>query len=43
MPYDIEPRREGDLSQLFVDTSRARSILDFEAKYSDLDFIVNTA
>lgn len=43
MPYDIEPKRTGDLSQLFADTSRAESVLGFEAKYSDLEFIVSTA
>ena len=41
--YDPAPRREGDLSQLYADATRARELIGFEARHSDIDTIIATA
>lgn len=33
IPYEIKPRRHGDLASCFCDTTRARELLNFEARY----------
>lgn len=33
IPYEIRPRRRGDLASCLCDTTRARELLNFEAKY----------
>lgn len=39
----IQKRREGDPPQIFADNSKAKSILGFETKHSDLETIIQTA
>ena len=39
----MAPRREGDPPELVADPRLARSVLDWECRYSDLDTIVGTA
>ena len=41
--YKIFKRRAGDLSKLYVDTSKAEKVLGFKTKYSDLENIIQTA
>ena len=36
VPYEIQPRRQGDIAELTADPSRARNVLGWEARY-DLD------
>jgi len=36
VPYEIQPRRKGDIAELTADPSRARNVLGWEARY-DLD------
>jgi len=43
VPYDDAPRREGDLTRLYADPERAKNILGFTAKHSDLQNIIKTA
>ena len=43
VPYDPAPRREGDVSQLYADPTRARDVLGFEARHSDIDTIIGSA
>lgn len=43
LPYDITPRRPGDLSKLYADPAKAKEILGFEPIHSDLDYIIETA
>ena len=43
VPFSESPRRAGDPPVLVADAARARQILGWEARYSDLDFIVKTA
>jgi len=43
LPYDAAPRRAGDLSQLFAKTQKAKDVLGFTPKQSDLTNIINTA
>lgn len=33
IPYEIKPRRHGDLASCLCDTTRARELLNFEARY----------
>jgi len=40
--YEFKPRREGDVSQAMAKTDKAKEILGFEAKYSDLQTILKT-
>jgi UDP-glucose 4-epimerase len=39
----MEGRREGDPPSLFADNRRARELLNFAPKHSDLDTILGTA
>lgn len=41
--FTVGPRRAGDPAKLFADNTRARSVLGFSPKYSDLDTILRTA
>ena len=41
--FDPAPRREGDLSQLYADATRARELIGFEARHSDIENIIATA
>ena len=43
VPYDPAPRRDGDLSQLYADPARARDVIGFTARHSDIDNIIGTA
>ena len=43
LPYEAAPRREGDLTQLYADSTKAKAVLGFEPKHSDLDNIIQTA
>jgi len=43
VPFRESPRRAGDPPALVADATRAKQILGWEARYSDLDFIVKTA
>ena len=37
------PRRDGDLTLLYADPQRAKDVLGFTAKHSDLENIIRTA
>lgn len=43
IPTSIGPRRAGDPPELVADASRARELLDWSPRYSDLQTIVETA
>lgn len=43
LPHEAAPRREGDLTQLYADCAKAKAVLGFEPKHSDLDNIIRTA
>lgn len=43
LPYEAAPRREGDLTQLYADASKAKSVLGFTPRHSDIDNIIRTA
>ena len=43
VPYDVGPRREGDLTRLYADASYAKKILGFKPKHSDPKHIITTA
>ena len=43
VPYDTHPRRPGDPPELYADISRARDLLGFEPRHSDIDTIVRDA
>lgn len=43
VPYEIAPRRQGDVPELCADTSYARSELGFELKASNIENIITTA
>jgi len=43
VPYTEGPRRDGDLTQLYAEPSKAKVLLGFEPKYSDLKNIIETA
>lgn len=43
LPYEAAPRRDGDLTRLFADASKAKTVLGFEPKHSDLQNIIKTA
>ncbi len=42
IPMRIGPRRPGDPAKLYAVSARAKKLLDFEAKYSDLDTLLKT-
>lgn len=41
--YDAAPRRAGDLTRLYADPERAKEVLGFTAKHSNLENIIQTA
>jgi len=41
--YDNAPRRAGDLTRLYADPKRAKEVLGFTARHSDLKNIIQTA
>ena len=43
VPYDVGPRRDGDLTRLYADASKAKAILGFTPRHSDLENIIATA
>jgi len=43
VPYEIAPRRAGDLSQLYADCQRAKDVLGFVPQASSLENIIETA
>jgi len=43
VPYEAGPRRDGDLTQLYADASKAKAVLGFVPQYSDLEKIIKTA
>lgn len=43
VPYDVAPRRAGDLTQLYADAANAKKILGFMPEHSDLENIIKTA
>lgn len=43
VPYDIAPRREGDVTRLYADVRKAKEVLGFTAKHSSLENIIKTA
>ena len=43
VPYDVGPRRDGDLTRLYADASKAEAVLGFTPKHSDLENIIATA
>jgi len=43
VPYDVAPRRVGDVTQLYANASKAKNVLGFEPKHSDLEGIIRTA
>lgn len=43
VPYDEAPKREGDLTRLYADPQKAKDVIGFEAKHSDLENIISTA
>ena len=34
VPYEIAPRREGDIAECYADTTKAKEILHWEAKHN---------
>jgi len=43
VPYAPAPRRAGDVTKLFADSSQAKEILGFEPQHSDIENIIQTA
>ena len=43
IPYDIEPRRAGDPAVLVSDSTKANTVLGWQAEYSDIQEIITTA
>ena len=43
VPYEAGPRRDGDLTELYANSDRAREILDFVPEHSSLENIIATA
>lgn len=43
LPYDAAPPRDGDLTQLYANATKAKETLGFEPQHSDLDNIIRTA
>jgi len=43
LAYEAAPRRDGDLTRLYADCAKAKAVLGFEPKHSNLDSIIHTA
>jgi len=43
IPVEVAPRRPGDPPELVADPARARAVLDWKARYTEIDAIVETA
>ena len=43
VPHRMSPRRAGDPAVLVAATARANAVLDWKARYSDIDHIIATA
>ncbi|WP_409433348.1 UDP-glucose 4-epimerase GalE [Litorimonas sp. RW-G-Af-16] len=43
VPYDLAPRREGDLTRLYADSQRARETIGFVPEHSSIETIIKTA
>jgi len=43
IPYDIEPRRSGDPAILVADSTKATTVLGWQAEYTEVKDIINTA
>ncbi|MGB0906169.1 MAG: UDP-glucose 4-epimerase GalE [Maricaulaceae bacterium] len=43
VPYDVAPRREGDVTRLYADVQKAKEVLEFTAQHSSLENIIKTA
>jgi len=43
VPYDVGARRDGDLTRLYADASKAEAILGFTPQHSELENIIATA
>ncbi len=43
VPYEAGPRRDGDLTRLYADPSKAKAVLGFVPEYSELEKIIKTA
>jgi UDP-glucose 4-epimerase len=43
IPYKILPRRAGDPAKIFADNTKARELLGWTPKYSDLETIISSA
>ena len=43
LPLRVAPRRDGDVAVIVADSTRLRSLFDWQPEYDDLDFIVRTA
>ena len=42
-PVEIKPRRDGDPAMIYADNTKAKEVIGFNPKYSDIDTIVKTA
>lgn len=43
IPVEVKPRRSGDPASIYADNSKAKKVLGWEPKYSDLETIVESA
>lgn len=43
VPYDVARRRAGDVTRLYADGAKAKSVLGFEPQHSDIDNIIGSA
>jgi UDP-glucose 4-epimerase len=43
IPYKFGPRRPGDPAELFADNTKAKKLLGYVSRHSDLDSIIRTS
>ena len=43
VPYDNAPRRAGDVTQLYANAAKAKEVIGFEPRHSELENIIQTA
>lgn len=43
IPYTVKPRRPGDPAKIFADNAKAKALLGWTPKYSDLETIISSA